>query len=266
MTSSKPDEVRDLLARAIALEDDEEAQHDVIRRLHRGPAAETYTECLRLLAGVPTERVVACAVLAQLRTADSDYRRKVTTDLKAQLAHESTSVVAAAIYAFSHLGVEAVVPELIALSSAADDGVRLAVATALARARDAKTRDALVRLSMDVDDDVRNWATFSLGVQRNDDDTSVREALKQRLLDSNIETRHEAILGLAIRDDPSAAYGITAELAARRVSSPLLEAVELRADPRWLPSLCALHEERPDWYALTKAVEACERARPSTTA
>lgn len=55
----------------------------------------------------------------------------------------------------------------------------------------------LIELSADVDPQVRDWATFGLGVQIDRDDPAVRHALMARLEDPDIDTRGEAIRGLA---------------------------------------------------------------------
>ncbi len=54
----------------------------------------------------------------------------------------------------------------------------------------------------DVDDEVRNWATFGLGTQSVEDSPQIREALRNRLTDTFSDVRDEATWGLALRKDP----------------------------------------------------------------
>jgi HEAT repeat protein len=53
----------------------------------------------------------------------------------------------------------------------------------------------------DPDSDVRDWATFGLGTQSDADSEVIREALFERLADTDEDTRAEAAVGLAKRKD-----------------------------------------------------------------
>jgi HEAT repeat protein len=59
----------------------------------------------------------------------------------------------------------------------------------------------LMELMEDSADEVRNWATFSLGVSTVHDSPAIREAFRRRLADSFEDAREEAIWGLAKRKD-----------------------------------------------------------------
>ena len=64
--------------------------------------------------------------------------------------------------------------------------------------------DALIRLSRDEHSEVRDWATFALGMLAAQDTEELREALAARLDDPDAETRLEAVHGLALRGDARA--------------------------------------------------------------
>jgi HEAT repeat protein len=49
--------------------------------------------------------------------------------------------------------------------------------------------------------DVRDWATFGVGVLGDQDSIELRESLRRRLNDSNTDAREEAVVGLAKRND-----------------------------------------------------------------
>lgn len=103
--------------------------------------------------------------------------------------------------AFGHLGWHAAVPALVAKANHPVATVRYGVVLGLTGQTDAAAVGALVRLSADADDEVRNWATFALGTQLELDTPAVRAALRARLTDAHEEARGEALLGLARRHD-----------------------------------------------------------------
>jgi HEAT repeat protein len=78
---------------------------------------------------------------------------------------------------------------------------------------DPLSAETLLRLTQDTDEDVRDWATFGLGVLGNTDSDKIREALFRRLTDSDEDVREEAMVGLGKRKD-------------RRVLSTLMTALE----------------------------------------
>ena len=102
--------------------------------------------------------------------------------------------------------------------------VRLAVAWALpSLGLDDSALTALRQLSTDPDEDVRDWATFSLGQSEATDPATV-EALFARSEDPHYDTRCEAILGLAKRHDPRARALVDRELAQPMVGALIVEA------------------------------------------
>jgi HEAT repeat protein len=104
--------------------------------------------------------------------------------------------------------------------------VRRAVVHGLMGHDDDRAVRALIALSGDDDAAVRDWATFSLGVQIERDAPELRDALAARLSDGDADTRDEAIRGLALRGDERA---VEPALEAG-VSPQIREAIELLAD------------------------------------
>jgi HEAT repeat protein len=84
-----------------------------------------------------------------------------------------------------------------------DPDVRLAVATGMPGSPREDAITTLIELMDDVNDNVRDWATFGLGTQSDLDTSVIREALRKRLSDSFPDARVEAIWGLAQRKDES---------------------------------------------------------------
>ena len=97
---------------------------------------------------------------------------------------------------------------------------------------------AALALTVDSDPRIRDWACFALGQIWDDIDTeAVRDALADRLDDTDTDTRCEALLGLALRRDPRALPALQAALS--RPDGDLfrleLQAAGALADPRLHP-------------------------------
>lgn len=96
----------------------------------------------------------------------------------------------------------------------------------------------LIALSADDDDEIRNWATFSLAAAEPFLDTpAVRDALAARLHDPHSETRAEAVLGLAVRGDRRCVPVIAAELERGPGWDHYVEACEFLPDARFVTGL-----------------------------
>jgi HEAT repeat protein len=112
-------------------------------------------------------------------------------------------VLDSAISALGHLEDARAVPLILRYEDHPDRSVRFAVAFALGHfANDPQSIPALLRLTSDVDTDVRDWAVFGPGVQGDADSPRIREALLRSLDDRDQEVREEAARGLAKRGGP----------------------------------------------------------------
>ena len=110
---------------------------------------------------------------------------------------------------------------------------------------------------VDEDNDVRDWATFGIGQLLDDDSFEIRSALVQRLDDFDIDTRWEAIVGLARRHDRRAVEPLRQALATGAVPFFGVVASGWTADPGLLPLLATLDAWKGD-SALLEAVGRCD--------
>src|SRR5262249_5291867 len=120
-------------------------------------------------------------------------------------------VVEAAISALGHLGDARGLEAVLAHVGHDSAAVRLAVAWTLPslltddELEDPQAPqglvDALIRLTTDPEAQVRDWATFGLGVQLDVDSGLIRDTLAARLDDLEKDTAGEALVGLARRGD-----------------------------------------------------------------
>jgi len=167
----------------------------------------------------PLKRARGIDVLAQLgKTADhpinsfSDESYSVVTNL----LHRETEIrpLSSAVAALGHLDDPRAILIIARFCSHPNSEIRFSVACALGSIpNDPLIVEELLVLMADPDEDVRDWATFGLGVLGNVDSPEIREALGQRLHDENEDVREEAMVSLGKREN-------------RRVLSPMLAALD----------------------------------------
>jgi hypothetical protein len=132
-----------------------------------------------------------------------------------------------------------------------------------------RTRDAtdfnlaeLIALSRDKDREVRDWATFQLGSQMELDNAEVRQALRDRLEDSDLDTRCEAFVGLARRGDEFAVAPLLQEHRGKAVATLMVEAAGTFGRAEFAPVLQELrHWWDVDVDLLDKAIARCAGER-----
>ena len=125
-----------------------------------------------------------------------------------------------------------------------DPAVREAVLHAVRRSGHPDAITALINLSRDTIDDLREWATFALGSQLPlVDGVDVREALAARLTDGHEPTRDEAVIGLGLRGDSRALGPLRAQLERGYVGLALFEAAHALASPLLTPVLTSLKND-----------------------
>src|SRR3954471_20522797 len=240
--------VDELFALARAAEG-EEAYWDAVAELHGRGEQRTFQLASVLCDSFATgERCLGADVLSQLgvvpgaSAAESAFASAAGDVLMRLLAEDDEpAVLSSAAVGLGHLRDDRAIDALVGLASNPDPVVRRGVVHGLMGHDDDRAVAALIELSADSDGDVRDWATFSLGVEIDRDTADVREALAARLQDSHGDTRAEAVRGLARRRDERA---LDAVLAAEAGGSTLDEAVVLlgatTGDPRLLARLEAL--------------------------
>jgi HEAT repeat protein len=156
----------------------------------------------------PLMRARGADVLAQLGCSIDPARRKDFADESFPLlvsliqSEKDLRPINSAIFAFGHLHDSRAIPLIVGYHAYPSADIRFAVAVALGSfANDPSAIATLMALMEDADDDVRDWATFGLGVQGEADTPEIRDALVRRLSDANEDARQEAVMGLAKRGD-----------------------------------------------------------------
>lgn len=270
--------IHELVERSLALDDDEnddDAYWAIVSELQRRGDRETFEVARALcLADSDDARCLGVAVLSQLGSSKGRPFLEESLPLVIALCDESASedVLAASLHALGHLQDPRGAAALLARRSHPDETVRLAVAQAAegvaGEPPDPRVVDAVIELTRDQHDGVRNWATFSLALLFEVDDSVIREALHARMGDDDPATAAEALAGLAARNDPRAAPALLARLQGAtappfpdpHVVDVLVDAAEQLGDPRFIPPLAMLREQaaHPDAHdRLTDVIATC---------
>jgi HEAT repeat protein len=244
MTARSIDE---LFTQALSGEYEDDAPWEAVRALRRIGSRQIFERAADLCKSSDAlSRARGADVLAQLgKTVDHvsnsfpEESYSVITDL---VQRETDTVpLASGIAALGHLDNPFAVPLITSFSSHPSREIRFGVACALGSfPNDPLAIPTLLRLMQDADDDVRDWATFGLGVLGNIDSEEVREALLERLKDSNEDVREEAMAGLGKRKDQRVLSILMTALEQPEISVRVIESAYLMLE---------MDNEREDWKA-----------------
>jgi len=224
---------------------------DIIRRFNKEKSKAVFERCLELSQSDNFYKQRAAAnILGTLGCYGGEYphQKECIPYLENLLASYNERVLEAAISALGQLnGVEAILNNL-RLIKHSSAFIRLSMAQCLGTLDSSNARRALIQLSSDNNIDVRNWATFGLGTQCDNNTKKIRAALFARLDDADEETRNEAILGLARRKIRDVIPHLVRELKFQPCNpSPLaLEAAHELLASEFLAPLRVIKEEYGD--------------------
>jgi HEAT repeat protein len=204
-------QIKELFAEALKGEYDDEAPwHAVhaLRRIGSREVLDTASDWCR--SDEPLKRARGADVLAQLgKTADHPENNfsEESFNVVVALAESEKHIqpLSSAIQALGHIGDPRATPLLVRYSTHPESEIRFAVACACGSfANEPPIVVVLVELMRDSDEDVRDWATFSLGSLGTTDTPEIRDAFADLLNDSSSDVVDEALAALAQRRDQRA--------------------------------------------------------------
>ena len=222
-------------------------------------------------SAIHPERRLGADILAQLDWRKRRFHKQCIRILISLLDDSNIFVIASAAYGLGHRYSSEAVPKLISLSNHRKAEVRQGVVSGLLTQTQDEAVNALIKLSTDRSKEVRNWATFGLGSMIDTDNEAIRTALTQRLTDSFIDVRMEALNGLVNRKHPNAVEWVLSALKETDVITGYLNAAENLADIRLLPELerikvqCDAETDKLAPYFLScleSAIAACSENKP----
>ncbi len=232
----------------------------VVTALHRRPEQKVFAAAKSWCANSnPALRKLGADALAQLGYAEPrPFAIQAEPVLERLLCDPDVSVIASAVYAYGHNQI-AHRPVICELASHPSPEVREAVVFGLVGNEDQLSIQTLIQLSSDECDEVRDWATFGIGTQIDANTAEIREALAARLHDEHVDTRHEAIVGLARCRDERVVPAILQELDREDPYNLPIEAAELFPHVEFIAPLEKLDElfSDDDDHDIRLALKAC---------
>lgn len=265
-TENDPRSTAELIQLALRAGDDDDAYWVPLPILHRRGSAEVLDAAFELCASPRSgERRLGVDILGQLGVPTRTFPEEGSAMVLSMLQKETDPEVLASLgHAAGRLGDPQAVDSVVRLAKHPENDVRWSAACSLSTwENDDRAIAALIALTSDSDESVRDWATFGLGSLMDRDTPEIREALLRRTSDEDDDTRGEAMVGLARRHDPRVVEPLIQELSAESVGSLAVEAAKEVADPRLRPVL----EELRNWWdvdpkLLEEAIEASTAQRP----
>jgi HEAT repeat protein len=213
-----------------------------IHVLRMRPSRELFQICVELTKSeVPRTRKIGIDTLAQLGKQPRPFLEE-TLKLYFDLLQDETNpdVLMSLLYSIGHNNddLNNVQIEKICSFIATDNGlVKEGLVYALLGINNEAAIETLIKLSKDKSSWIRNWATFGIGSQISRNNKNIREALWDRVNDKHQETKLEAIVGLAKRNDKRVTEIIRNELMNGEYATLLYEAILETKDLNYLPLL-----------------------------
>lgn len=220
---------------------------DYISILRKRTTKEVFEKSVQLIKSkTPKEKIIGIDVLAQLGIPPRPFLKKTINLFFEVLETENnTKVLKSLLIGIGHNNEKLSTRQISKLtefrkskSSLIKEGLIFSLLTV----NHPKAIECLIKLSSDKLNHIRDWATFGLGTQINEDNEEIRKALWNRVNDKHPETKLETILGLAKRKDERIKPIIVQELLNGEYGIILFEAIEEIGDRENLKVLKAYYK------------------------
>jgi hypothetical protein len=187
------------------------------------------------------DKIVGIDIISQLGI----YRKKFLNDLLDKLFQnlksEEEELLVSCLIAIGHNNKKITKQQLKTLSQFTDSkskNIRYALVFAILTLTNEIAINILLKLSDDRSPKVRDWAVFGLGTQIEADNSEIRNMLYKHCFDKDDQTKQEAIIGLANRNDRRIYEIIRAELNSNNFGSLLFETImQLKNSQEFLTDL-----------------------------
>lgn len=235
----------ELFSRTLEGEYEDDAPRDAVRELRRLGTRDVFEIASQWCRSLdPLRRARGLDVVAQLGKTFEHRQNSFpedSFDLVSEVIASEKDIrpLASAIAALGHLDDERGIPLIYSFKQNQSSEVRFVVACALGSfPNHSLSVEALLELMNDEDEEVRDWATFGVGVLGDIDSEEIHEALARALGDVYVEVREEALVGLAKRRDLRVLPFLLRELERESVTDRIIDAACF---------LLAFESERQEW-------------------
>lgn len=194
----------------------------------------------------PNEKIIGIDVLAQLGIPPRPFL-KTTIKLFFELLKDEKNpkVLMSLLFAIGHNNENLTnkqIGKLAEFTTTENPLIKEGLVFSLLMINHPKAIESLITLSSDKLNHIRDWTTFGLGTQIDEDNLKIRNALWKRVNDKHQKTKLEAILGLAKRKDNKIKPIIVQELLNGEYGIVLFEAIEEIGDKENLKVLKAYYK------------------------
>ena len=215
---------------------------DNISELRSRPNKSVFEKCQDFInSKIPKERMIGIDVLAQLGISPRPFYNETIKLYFDTLANEKDcKVLTSLFYAIGHNNDnlnQKQIDKLISFKTTENSSVRLGLVSSLLGLDNNQAIDTLIYLSNDTVSSIRNWATFGIGSQVETNNDKIKKALWNRVKDKNQDTKLEAIVGLAHRNEIKVKEIIKQELTRGEYGTLLFESIELLDCVEFIPLL-----------------------------
>jgi len=215
---------------------------EYISILRSRPDEDVFRQCVTLTrSDIPKNKITGIDVLAQLGLPPRPFYNE-TMDIYFKLleTEKEPSVIMSILCGIGHNNEnlsKAQIKKLCAYKDTKSSLIKEGLVFSLLGKNEDDAIKTLISLSMDKLSHIRDWATFGIGSQIEDDTIEIRDALWKRINDKHQDTKLEAITGLAKRKDIRIKEIIKRELSDGEYGTLLFEAILDLNDKDFLPLL-----------------------------
>ena len=220
----------------------QEAYWDDVSELRKRPNNDVFTKSFELAkSNDDLQKIIGLDILQQLGF-EPRFNKKETLDLHFELLEvaQSNRVLVSIFHGIGHNNDELEdwqISKLVEFKNQTNTEVKHALISALSGIENLQAISALIEFTKQKEPSIRNWATFGIGTQIDTDNAEIRNALWNLVGDSDYDTKSEAIVGLAKRNDEKIKKVILAELQSDSFGTLLFDAILALGDDDYLPIL-----------------------------
>mgnify|MGYP005992427999 CR=1 FL=1 len=213
-----------------------------ISELRKRATEEIYDQAYELAKSQNDKnKIIGIDVLAQLGFEPRIWQQKtVALYFKLLENGQNDDVLFSLLFGISHNNenlTEKQVVKLTELKNSKNKDIRYSLVHALSTIENPKAIETLIELSEDTFSSIRNWATFGIGTLIAKNDDQILNALWKRTKDKHQETKLEAIVALANRNEIEVKAQIIAELKNGEYGTLLFDAINTLKDKDFIPYL-----------------------------